>query len=224
MKKNMNSRSNVIEELYNNKLLCSKVNTMLDDPDYTYDDIVAFCKEKEFDISKSSLSRYKSRRDESLDTGQDLGELVRDGREKNGNIVSIQGNKVDELSSSGYVNQEKEVVNVVDMLDEIIQKGYKGLQYTDTVPVSDAFKAAELKHKFTGGRDEGFSAVGLSQILLDFNMRTDAMLEVMAEYIPQDKHEEIFELIDKRIDEAYADSDLTKEQEEINKYIDKLLG
>lgn len=220
----MKKRTNVREALYNNKLLCSKVNTMLEDPDYTLSDIVSFCKEKDFDISESSLSRYNSQRKEALETGQDLGDLVRDGREKNGNIVSIQGNKVDESSTSGYGKQDKEVINVVDMLDEIIQKGYKGLQMLETVSVSDAFKAAELKHKFTDGKDEGFSSVGLTQILLGFQMRTDAMLEVMAEFIPKEKHEEIFKLIDERLDEAYVDMDLTKEQEELNSYIDKLLG
>ena len=224
MKKNMNSRGNVIEKLYDNKLLCSKVNTMLDDPDYTLADIVEFCKEKDFSISTSSLSRYNTYRKEALDTGQDLGDLVKDGREKTGNIVNIQGNKVEEVSSSGYGNQEQEVVNVVNMLDEVIQKGYRGLQYVETVPMADAFKAAELKHKFTDGKDEGFSTIGLNQILLGFQMRTDTMLEVMAEFIPQEKHEEIFELIDKRLDEAYANLDLTKEQEELNKYIDKMLG
>lgn len=224
MKKNIKPKSNVIEELYNNKLLCSKVNTMLDDPDYTYDDIVEFCGDKDFDISKSSLSRYNTRRKEALDTGQDLGDLVRDGREKNGSVVDIRGNRVDELSTSGYTDSEKKVTNVVDMLDEVIQKGYQGLQYVETVPMADAFKAAELKHKFTDGRDEGFSSIGLSQILTDFNIRTDTMLEVMAEYIPQEKHEEIFELIDQRIDEMYANSDLTKDQEELNKYIEKMLG
>lgn len=220
----MKKKRYTIEQLYNDKLLASKVNTMLEDPDYTLNDIVEFCGEQGFEISKSSLSRYSTKRKESIETGEDLGDLVRDGREKNGTIVSINRNKNDEQSTSGYLDNDKKVVNVIEALDKMIDKGSKGIDYLDSIPNNDWFKAIDLKYKITGGKDQGFTTTGLNEILLNFQIRSDIMLEIIAQYIPEEEHEKIFKEIDDKVDEYYRDLDLTKEQEDINKYIDDVLG
>ncbi|WBF81322.1 hypothetical protein FMLHJGGC_00271 [Staphylococcus phage BSwM-KMM1] len=47
----------------------------------SYDDIIELCKEYDLELSKSAITRYKSKRKEAIENGWDLGELI-DKRKK----------------------------------------------------------------------------------------------------------------------------------------------
>ena len=74
-------KESILSKLYHNKLLRSKVDNALDE-DMSYDDIIELCKEYDLELSKSAITRYKSKRKEAIENGWDLGELI-DKRKKN---------------------------------------------------------------------------------------------------------------------------------------------
>ena len=73
-------KESILSKLYHNKLLRSKVDNALDE-DMSYDDIIELCKEYDLELSKSAITRYKSKRKEAIENGWDLGELI-DKRKK----------------------------------------------------------------------------------------------------------------------------------------------
>ncbi len=216
-KKDLNN-SSVLLNLYNNKLLVSKVDEALDEGK-TFDFIITFCKEKfDFEISKSALSRYKEKRRESIEKGIDLESLL-DKRRKSGNVIDI---KTKEVTPSGTPETYDRTFDKVDtlysdleLLDDIIHKGFVGLKYLDAVEAPLAMKAIEIKAKITGNQLQGISLVGLRELRLRQSAKEQAMTEVIMRFIPEDQHEAVFEEIERAEKEFYANLDLTEEDRRI---------
>lgn len=213
------SRKSVLLELYENKLLVSKVDEMLDES-RTYDSIVEFCKEKfDFNISKSALTRYKQKREEAMETGQDLGDLL-DKRQKTGKIVDIKNKEVVPDNQSSYekaFDAVDKVYNDVEVLDEVIQKGYAGLQFVDVIEPNLMMKAIETKNKITGNQLQGVSLAGLRELRLRQSAKEQAMTEVLMKFIPKEQHEEVFAEIEQAEKEFYENLDLTEENKRISR-------
>lgn len=217
-KKEVNN-SSVLLNLYNNKLLVSKVDEALDEGK-PYDFIIAFCKEKfDFEINKPALSRYKEKRRESLETGVDLESLL-DKRRKSGKIIDIKSKEVTPLPNETYDNtfgQVEQIYNDVEVLDTIIQKGFNSLKEVDYVEAPLAMKAIEVKAKITANQFQGLSLTGLRELRLRQSAKEQAMTEIILQFIPEEQHEEVFNAIESAEKEFYENLDLTEEDQRITK-------
>lgn len=217
-KKDLNN-SSVLLNLYHNKLLVSKVDEALDEGK-TYDYIIEFCKEKfDFDINKSALTRYKEKRRESIETGVDLESLL-DKRRKSGKIIDIKSKEVvPEAGSPASVDKSFEsketIYNDVEVLDEVIMKGFAGLKYVDAVEPTLAMKAIEVKAKITGNQLQGVSLAGLRELRLRQSAKEQAMTEVILKFIPEEQHTEVFEEIERAEKEFYENLELSAEDRRI---------
>lgn len=217
VKKEMGTTS-ILLQLYQNKLLCSKVDEALDEG-VIYEEIVELCASYDLEISAASLTRYKDKRKEAIETGVPIESLL-DKRKKTGNIIDIKDKKVraiDERQASfdNTFDQVETVYNDLQLLDEVIQKGYNGLQFTETIEMPIALRAIEIKAKLTNNSMQGLSLVGLRELKLRVSARTSAMTEVLLQYIPEEKHEEVLEAIERCESEYYANLDLTAEDQRI---------
>lgn len=218
-RKKQASKGSVLLQLHNNKLLSSKVNEALD-TNKTYDEIMELCAEYEFEISKATLSRYKDKREEAIKKGIPLEEVL-DGRVKS-KVVSIAGKEVKSPVETRHDKHEKEMsaqdtlYSDIELLDDIIQKGFNGMQYVSVVDPQIAMKAIELKKKITGDSLQGMSVAGLKELNLRNLALQNSLTEVLFKYIPEDKHEEVIEYIDQVEEEFYNNLDLTEEDRRLN--------
>src|SRR5437763_2196935 len=172
-KKDMKS-SSVLVQLYNNRKLCTKVDNMLDEGQ-TYDYIVDFCKENGLDISKASLTNYKKKREESIETGKPLLQLL-DKRAKDNvtyitekEVKAFKNKKEEPPELTVHVTNWNKLDNVysdLEFLDEIINKGMKGLRAFDVVDTPLALKAVELRAKITNNQMNGLTMAGLREMKL----------------------------------------------------------
>jgi len=226
MKKKNISSSSVLVQLYNNRKLATKVDNMLDEGQ-TYDYIIEFCKENGLSISKASLTNYKKKREEAIETGKPLLQLL-DKRAKD-NVTYITHKEVDAFKKKKSADTEDSehvaqvhsldkignIYNDLEFLDEIIAKSARGLKEFPVVDTPLGMKAIELKAKITGNQLNGLSVAGLREIKLRQQARESALMEVIMKFVPEDKHDELFEFMDEAEQSFYENLDLTEEDKRI---------
>lgn len=227
-KKNISS-SSVLVQLYNNRKLRSKVDMMLDEGQ-TYDYIIEFCKENDLSISKASLTNYKKKREEAIETGKPLLPLL-DKRAKDNVAYIADKERTSHKSNSDTqhnapaqiheMDKVDTVYNDLEMLDEVIRKGMKGLKHFDVVDIPVAMKALELKAKITNNQLGGMSIAGLREIRLRQHAKESALMEVIAKYVPEDQHDQLFIDLDAAEQQFYENLDLTEEDKRLNKAINQ---
>lgn len=222
-KKDMSGGS-VLLQLYNNKVLCSKVDEALDEG-LTYEAIIELCAMYDFEISSASLSRYKDKRKEAIQTGEDLEGLL-DQRKKTGTVVKLEDRRSTVMDTHKNIyddtfNTIDKVYNDIQVLDEIIQKGFNALKYTEVVDIPVAIRAIEAKAKITNNSMNGLTLVGLRELKLRISARTSAMTEAMLQYIPEELHEEVLNAIEEKEREYYANLDLDEESKRISEALDQ---
>ncbi|AIW03206.1 hypothetical protein CPT_Mater49 [Bacillus phage Mater] len=230
-KKNLGS-SSVLVQLYSNRKLATKVDTMLDEGQ-TYDYIIEYCKSKGLSISKASLTNYKKKREEAIETGKPLLQLL-DKRAKD-NVTYITDKEVDSFKrkkksedsqysdtesyrESAQVHDLGKVDNIfhdLEFLDEIVRKGAKGLKQFDVVDTPLAMKAIELRAKITNNQLSGLSIAGLREIKMRQQARESALMEVIMAFVPEDKHDELFSFMDSAEQAFYENLDLTEEDKRV---------
>lgn len=227
-----NNKGSVLLQLYNNKLLSTKIHSEFDKADaggdsMTYDEMVELCNEYDLQISKPSLSRYRARRVESIEEGIPLVELL-DQRKKSGNIIDIrtpddEGAEPETLSGSSFDETFKTVDKVysdIQVLDEIIQKGWNALQYTETADIPHALRAIEIRAKLTDNSMQGLSLVGLRELRMRSQAKHSAMLDSIMMYVPEDQHEELLDYIDEQEKAFYDNLDLNEEDRKLTDALD----
>jgi len=227
-KKDMKS-SSVLVQLYNNRKLCTKVDNMLDEGQ-TYDYIIEFCKENGLNISKASLTNYKKKREEAIETGKPLLQLL-DKRAKD-NVTYITDKEVtafkkkkdkdDQPELTVHVNNWNKMDNVfsdLEFLDEIINKGMKGLRAFDVVDTPLALKAVELRAKITNNQLNGLTIAGLRELKLRQQARESALMEIIMKYVTEDQHDQLFADMDEAEQRFYENLDLTDEDRRISNAI-----
>lgn len=227
-----NNQKSVLLQLYNNKLLSTKIHSEFDKADaggdsMTYDEMVELAFEYGLQISKASLSRYRERRVESIETGTPLEELL-DLRRKTGNIIDIRTPKEkrsehETLSGSSFedtFNTVEKVYSDIQVLDEIIQKGHNALQYTETVDIPHALRAIEIRAKLTDNSMQGLSLVGLRELRMRTQAKHSAMLDSIMKYVPEDQHEELLDYIDEQERAFYDNLDLNEEDRKLTDALD----
>jgi hypothetical protein len=228
IKKKSISSSSVLVQLYNDPKLRSKVDNMLDEKQ-TYEYILSYLESKNFSMSKASLTNYKKKREEAIETGKPLIQLL-DKRAKD-NVSYIADKEVKPFSvvesgssSSAQVhdlNKRDSVYSDLELLDEVIRKGMKGLRAFDVVDTPLAMKAIELKAKLTGNQLNGLSIASIRELHIRQAAKEAALTETLMRYIPEDMHDEVFAALAQSEQDFFENLDLTEEDRRISAAIQK---
>lgn len=223
IKKKSISSSSVLVQLYNDRKLCTKVDNMLDEGQ-TYDYILEFLASKDFSMSKASLTNYKKKREEAIETGKPLIQLL-DKRAKD-NVTYIADKEVKPFSTVESpsstpaqvhdLSKRDNVYSDLELLDEVIRKGMKGLRAFDVVDTPLAMKAIELKAKLTGNTLNGLSVAGLRELTMRMNAKESILLECIMRFVPEENHEELFEAMREAEEDFYNNLDLTEEEKRVS--------
>lgn len=145
-----------------------------------------WCKDNGFSISHPKLYEYKEYLQTAITRQITVERLLGIGVPKRESI---------QLQALGITAAKDMVKNEIDVLDAIVQVGFNALQQNPTVRLQDAMRAIELKQKLTGGSHGGLTNYGLDQLRAIETAKFQAMVDVVMEYLPEDKHEELGEAI-----------------------------
>jgi hypothetical protein len=95
------------------------------------------------------------------------------------------------------------VKSELEILDLIIDKGYKTLHMMEVLSPDMALKAIKLKNEITGGEHNSITMYGLEEIRLREAAKETAMTTILLEYIPEDKHDEVLDRMEKETKKYY---------------------
>lgn len=219
-RKDTNKQSKLLQ-LYNNKLLRSKVDTMLDEnKPFSY--ILKYLETKGFELSTGSLSNYRKKRIEALQTGVPLMELI--DKRKKGSVVYLTSHKDDQeeeestnIQQVTSSNPNPSRVSDLEFLDEIISKAKNALEGVEFVDSPIALRAIELKDKLTGNSLHGMTIEGIKSLKIKQEAEINALTEVVLSFIPESKHDEVFKALDDARDNFYKNLDLTDNGQKLKK-------
>lgn len=155
-----------------------------------------WCKDKGFSISHPKLYEYKEYLQEAVTKQVTVERLLGIGIPKRTPIS---------LMTLGITEAKNMVRNEMEVLDAIIQRGFTALQASPTVKLQDAMRAIELKQKLTDGKHAGLTGYGLDQLRALEQAKFQAIVQVVLQYLPEDKHEELEEAIAQAERSFYAD-------------------
>lgn len=216
-------KSNTLLELYNNKLLFTKVYALLQE-EKPYDYILKFLDSNQFTLSKGSLSKLKAKIKEANDTGVSIESLL-DKRRKSSiddipasRIEGFMGNPNKEdngLPQENYDEPEpmtkiEKAYSARQILETIMQKGFATIQTAKAVDAPSLQKAIEMYLKYYP-ETKGLTADALKQYQIINSAVIEAVKDTVIKYIPEDKQAEALKEMDdktaKIIDEAGATED-----------------
>lgn len=172
---------------------CEEVNDMLMNGVSPHK-VSEWCKEHGFSISHPKLYEYKEYLQTAIAKQITVERLLGIGVPKRTPI---------QLQALGIVAAKDMVKNEIDVLDAIIQRGFNALTANPTVKLQDAMRAIELKQKLTGGAHGGLTSYGLDQLRELEKAKFNAIVEVVLQYLPEDKHVELEEAISNAEREYY---------------------
>jgi hypothetical protein len=145
-----------------------------------------WCKEMGFTISHPKLYEYKALLQEAITKHITVERILGIGVPKRTPIV---------LQALGLTSAKNLVKNEMEVLDAIVQRGYDALTNSPTIKIQDALRAIELKNKLTQGQHAGLTGYGLDQLRELEQAKFQAIVEVVLQYLPEDKHDELQEAI-----------------------------
>lgn len=210
-----------LKKLINNPLLSSKVFTLMEQQK-SYDYILRFLESKGYKMAKGSLTNLKKKMQESKEQGIPLTGMI-DHREKT-SIDDIPDKKI-----TGYTGKDSKpaitngaviatpIYSEEQVLESIINKGYKTIQESDYVDSNVLMKALDLHARYFGAKNRGLTGEALKQYQLINEAQQQAMKEVFFRYIPKDKQEEALKEMDKRSKEILSQIGATKQGKELLK-------
>jgi hypothetical protein len=145
-----------------------------------------WCKEMGFTISHPKLYEYKALLQEAITKQITVERILGIGVPKRTPIV---------LQALGLTSAKNLVKNEMEVLDAIVQMGYNALTNSPTIKIQDALRAIELKNKLTQGTHAGLTNYGLDQLRELEQAKFQAIIQVVLQYLPEDKHDELQEAI-----------------------------
>ncbi|WP_025699175.1 hypothetical protein [Paenibacillus durus] len=171
-------------------------------------ELVAWCNDNGFPISLPTMYSYMKRRSEAIANGitmelpqpklhEESMERKMDGMKK-AYSKAHQQRKEKRAQTKVKINQDladqdspKRIRHDLELLDEVIQKGFKTLNMIEVISPVIAIKAIEMKHKLTNGSAGDYTDYGLEEIKLREAARENAIVEIMLNHIPPEKHNEV---------------------------------
>ena len=224
-----------LKGLYNNKLIYSKVVTLIQDNE-SYDPIIRYLQTKGYELSKSSISNLKSKITESYKTGVPIEDLL-DKRKKSSvaklktvtgfvdkdidknNVSDIIPN--DGVSKRPKLNVKNEFFSSEQVIDSIIDKGVRTLNATDYVDTGTLMKAIDLKSKYFIKDSKGLSIDALQQYQVIQNAKLSALQQIVMEFIPEDKRDEAFSKMSEAEQEILDNVEMQEDGKDLLKALKK---
>lgn len=215
-----------IKELTNNKLLYSKVLTLMEQQkSYSY--ILRYLNSKGYKMAKGSLTNLKKKISEANQAGTTVSQIA-DKRNKD-NIDDISDNKVVGFKGKNTVVNAQSAMTAIpikiysedQILESIMSKGMKAIDESDYVDPQILLKAIDLHAKYFGQKSRGLTSEGLKQYQLIMQAEFMAVREVFFRYIPKDKQEEALKAMDKETDKVLSQIGVTKQGKELIKELRK---
>jgi len=209
---------------WNNKPLLDK---MIDD-DTPVKVMVAWCNDNGFPISVPTMYSYIKQRRESLVNGltkellqpkNDADSLkkaledstLKKAREK-GNAQFKENRARERAKVKATLEKElahqdspKRIRHDLELLDEVIQKGFDTLSKMDVISPVTAIKAIEMKHKLSNGSTGGYTHYGLEEIKLREAGREQAIIAAILEFVPMEQHDAVIQRMEDAT-QAYYES------------------
>ncbi|MFC4601968.1 hypothetical protein [Cohnella hongkongensis] len=171
---------------------------MLDDGE-SPNKCAAWCKENGFDISVPTMYEYAKKRRAAI-IGEIQADKLRSGKSK-GNRIANNLTKEERKAAHMTVNKVK---HDLELLDEVIQKGFETLTHTDEISPATAIAAIQLKYKITNGAHGGYTVYGIEEIKLREAARENAIVAVLLEFIPEEQHAAVLERMEQVTREYYV--------------------
>lgn len=211
-----------IKELTDNKLLYSKVLTLMEQQkSYSY--ILRYLKSKGYKMAKGSLTNLKKKIEEANQEGKTVSQIA-DKRNKdsiddipNNKVIGFKGQKVQKNESASTVPIK--IYSEEEILENIMSKGYKTIEESDYVDPQVLMKAIDLHAKYFGRKSRGLTSEGLKQYQLIMQAEFMAVREAFFRYIPKDKQKEALEVMDKETDKVLSQIGVTKQGKELLKQL-----
>lgn len=143
-----------------------------------------WCKDNGFIISHPKMYEYRDLLNESIAKHVTVERMLGIGVPKKSSHI---------LQAIGVSPVRELVKSEMEVLDGIIQLGFDVLSDLPTIRLQDAMKAIELKNKLTGGTHGGLTNHGLDQLRELEQAKFSAVLEVVLSYLPEERHEEVYD-------------------------------
>lgn len=205
------------------------VDKMLDDGE-SPNRVAQWCRDNGFEVSTPTMYTYAKRRKEAIIKGIQIEKVMDKRKDRDENGLSKADKKRQKRAMRGveamtmskeerkeaYLSVDK-VQSDLELLDNIIQKGFETLQMMEAIAPQVALKAIELKHKITGGSHNGLTIYGLEEIRMREAARESAIMTVLLEFIPEDRHEEVLQRMEQVTKEYYESIGLGEAYEEAMK-------
>lgn len=204
-----------LKQLYNNRPLFTKVEALIK-KGKTFDFILDFLADEGKPMSRGTLANLKSKLKEAEDTGVNIRQLI-DKRQKTGiaqvDPAKVSGYKGKADDSGGDVTGSavKKFWSTQEVLEELIQKGFDTLQYTDAVDQKTLLQALQIYQSNFGDDTHGLSLDAIKQYQVISQARYKALLDVILKYIPEDQQQNAFDDMDKAFDEALDHLEVSKD-------------
>ncbi|WP_407055349.1 hypothetical protein [Paenibacillus dendritiformis] len=181
-------------------------------------ELVAWCNDNGFPVSLPTMYSYMKRRNEAITNGitmelfqpklhEECMEKTMEGMKK-AYSKAHQQRKEKHAQTKVKINQEledqesaKRIRHDLELLDEMIQKGFNTLSMMEVISPVTAIKAIEMKHKITNGSAGGHTHYGLEGIKLREVVREQAITAAILEFVPEELHDAVI----KRMDQATKD-------------------
>lgn len=190
------------------------VDKMLDDGD-SPNKVHKWITDNGLELSVPTVYTYAKKRKEAIMNGVKF-EIIKEKKGSSGSATKQNAQK-----KSGGAKKEKDdtqtqedkkqlnrtvkrVMSELEILDAVIDKGFSTLQQMEVISPDMALKAIKLKHEITGGEHQGITMYGIEQIRLREAARENAMMTIMLEFVPEEKHDELLDKMEKATREYYA--------------------
>ncbi|AYP68516.1 hypothetical protein EalM132_00172 [Exiguobacterium phage vB_EalM-132] len=131
---------------------------------------------KGFKISTSKLYEYKEHLQKAVSQKLTVDRLLG---------IGLPRKRID-MRLLGVTSTSELIMNEMELLDAVIQRGFNGMYEDPTIRLADAMKAIELKNKLTGGNHAGITTFGLDQLRAVEQRKFEAMVEVVMRYLPEE--------------------------------------
>ena len=196
----------------------------------TLKEITEFANSMEVNVSMGTINNYKKKREEALRDDVPI-ETLLDKRAKVGNIIDLKDKEVlppamaeyqEQVGGVGtYKSAKENILNVNQVLEEIIKKGYASLKEVDFVDNKTLLSAISEHNKINQGNG-GLTIAGVQEVRLQQMAYEAALSSAMLKFVPQEKHQELLEYLKEAEDKYYRDLDITEEGKKVKRELDRL--
>ena len=172
------------------------VNEMLDSGD-TPNSVANWIRKNGFKISNPLVYDYVKIRQQALLNGISMEKILG----INTSTTIKQGDK--------FNSKRDKLKNELDALDKIISMGYNSLPKWENkpMPISILMQAIKLKNDLTDGYFNGLTPYGIEQLTLLERQKYDIIMNILMEFVPEERRQEATEIIAEAEERFYKESE-----------------